>query len=109
MIGPLPEDVAQANMLEQGSALLLRAIHDHFDRRAHGLPLRPFPGTRFRWNGHEGTAQRDPNSKSMAITVECAERYRAHRELAEQLRTRRDPCFRCGTRGDHGCKHGGGE
>lgn len=62
---------------------------------------------RFLWRERPGAPNWQANQKSMTSNfmvhrVSLIEAREAH---AESLRVARDPCFRCGTRGDVGCQH----
>lgn len=103
MIGPLPEDLLQERNFVEGSRMLLSAIEYYHNRAAHGLPQRPLPGQRFRWGRmaqpHEVTPKAAERRREVLARIEARD------ARADAQRTRRDPCFRCGTRGDHGCEH----
>lgn len=47
-------------------------------------------------------------SGDLALEERRAGLLQAKYDLAESLRTRRDPCPVCGARGDYACGHGGG-
>lgn len=100
MIGPLPSDLLQERNFIEGSAALEAALHRYFA----GNRALPAPG-RFRWSATDG-GYRGPRSTYSPIERQRVALAMAEREaMAERQRTRRDPCFRCGVRADHGCSH----
>jgi hypothetical protein len=87
-------------MFERGSRNLFAAI----TRARAGLPT--LTSARLLWDERTSSTVRDPNSKSFAVTLACAERFRAREEMAERQRVApRDPCPVCNTRRDYGCEH----
>lgn len=104
MIGPLPEDKAQEQRMIKGSQMLLEAITYYHVRRAQGLPPAPYRHGKFRWH-HNPTSTADPQSGNSLNRPAVLQRLERKQADAELHRTDRDPCFRCGTRGDHGCNH----
>ena len=81
-----------------GSRLLREAIE--WAERGKGVaPHSPD----FIWNGKEISSVANPNSGSSKRQIEVCDRIRKLDAVADGLRVSRDPCPRCGIRGDISC------
>lgn len=99
MIGPLPEDIRREEGMIAGSETLYRAIEAHRQGRAFKTSAQLIW-----WHSAQGPRP-DLCAGNSIIARRVAAAMLAKEAAAEANRRHRDPCWRCGTRADYGCKH----